>query len=100
MAKFRLLHQLLHQQGLAHPGQLHTPLPAPRRWLELVHGRSYHQAFARNQLTAADQRRIGLPATLPLVRRTWLAVGGTVSFLKNSVLPVLSLTQIGRGVPQ
>jgi acetoin utilization deacetylase AcuC-like enzyme len=53
-------------------------LPAPRRWLELVHGRTYHQSFARNQLTAADQRRIGLPATLPLVRRTWLAVGGTV----------------------
>jgi acetoin utilization deacetylase AcuC-like enzyme len=78
MAKFRLLHQLLHQQGLASPEQLHTPLPAPRRWLELVHGRTYHQAFARNELTAADQRRIGLPATLPLVRRTWLAVGGTV----------------------
>lgn len=78
MAKFRLLHRLLHQQGLAQPEQLHTPLPAPRRWLELVHGRAYHQAFARNQLTAAEQRRIGLPATLPLVRRTWLAVGGTV----------------------
>ena len=78
MAKFRLLHQLLHQQGLARPEQLHTPLPAPRRWLELVHGRPYHQAFARNELTAADQRRIGLPATQPLVRRTWLAVGGTV----------------------
>ncbi len=78
MAKFRLLHQLLHQQGLASPEQLHTPLPAPRRWLELVHERTYHQAFARNALTAADQRRIGLPATLPLVRRTWLAVGGTV----------------------
>jgi acetoin utilization deacetylase AcuC-like enzyme len=78
MAKFRLLHQLLHDQGLASPEQLHTPLPAPRRWLEQVHERTYHQAFARNELTAADQRRIGLPATLPLVRRTWLAVGGTV----------------------
>ena len=78
MAKFRLLHALLHNQGLASPEQLHTPLPAPRRWLELVHQRRYHQAFARNELTAADQRRIGLPATLPLVRRTWLAVGGTV----------------------
>ena len=78
MAKFRLLHALLHDQGLASPEQLHTPLPAPRRWLELVHQRRYHQAFARNELTAADQRRIGLPATLPLVRRTWLADGGTV----------------------
>ena len=78
MAKFQLLHALLHAQGLARSEQVHRPLPAPRRWLELVHARAYHQAFARGELSAADQRRIGLPATTPLVRRTWLAVGGTV----------------------
>jgi acetoin utilization deacetylase AcuC-like enzyme len=78
MAKFRLLHALLRRQGLAVEGQLHQPLPAPRRWLEQVHGRSYHQAFARGELGAAAVRRIGLPATTPLVRRSWLAVGGTV----------------------
>ena len=78
MAKFRLLHQQLLNQGLAVPEQIHQPLPAPRRWLELVHGRGYHQAFARGELGAAAERRIGLPATTPLVRRTWLAVGGTV----------------------
>jgi acetoin utilization deacetylase AcuC-like enzyme len=44
----------------------------------LVHQRSYHQAFARGELTAREQRRIGLPATTPLVQRTWLAVGGTL----------------------
>jgi acetoin utilization deacetylase AcuC-like enzyme len=43
-----------------------------------VHQRSYHQAFARGELTAREQRRIGLPATTPLVQRTWLAVGGTL----------------------
>ncbi len=78
MAKFRLLHGLLQRQGLASEDQLHQPLPAPRRWLELVHGGRYHQAFARGELSATEQRRIGLPATAPLVRRTWLAVGGTV----------------------
>ena len=78
MAKFRLLHQQLLRQGLAQPDQIHHPLPAPRRWLELVHARGYHQAFARGELGAAAERRIGLPATTPLVRRTWLAVGGTV----------------------
>ena len=78
MAKFRLLHALLLQQGLARPEQIHQPLPAPRRWLELVHERHYHQAFARGQLSTAEQRRIGLPATGPLVQRSWLAVGGTV----------------------
>ena len=78
MAKFRLLHQLLREQGLARADQFVEPLPAPRRWLELVHERSYHHAFARGELTASEQRRIGLPATTPLVQRTWLAVGGTV----------------------
>ena len=78
MAKFRLLHESLLRQGLARPDQIHRPLPAPRRWLELVHRRRYHQAFARGELQPAEQRRIGLPATTPLVQRTWLAVGGTV----------------------
>jgi acetoin utilization deacetylase AcuC-like enzyme len=78
MAKFRLLQALLLRQGLAEPDQFHQPLPAPRRWLELVHGRHYHQAFARGELSPAAERRIGLPATTPLVRRSWLAVGGTV----------------------
>ena len=78
MAKFRLLHQLLLQQGVAVPEQFHAPLPAPRRWLELVHTPRYHRAFARGELNPQEQRRIGLPATTPLVQRTWLAVGGTV----------------------
>jgi acetoin utilization deacetylase AcuC-like enzyme len=78
MAKFRLLHQLLLDQGLARTEQVVQPRPAPRRWLELVHGQRYHQAFARGELSHQEQRRIGLPATTPLVQRTWLAVGGTV----------------------
>jgi acetoin utilization deacetylase AcuC-like enzyme len=78
MAKFQLLHHHLQQLDLARPDQLHQPLPIPRRALELVHSRTYHESFSRDRLTAAEQRRIGLPATTPLVRRSWLAVGGTL----------------------
>jgi acetoin utilization deacetylase AcuC-like enzyme len=78
MQKFRLLRDRLEQLGLASPEQLHQPLPAPRRWLELVHGRDYHEAFARGRLSPREVRRIGLPPSMPLVRRSWLAVGGTV----------------------
>ena len=78
MAKFRLLFDLLRRQGFANPSALHRPLPIARRGLELVHPRSYHQAFARGELGAAAQRRIGLPSTQPLVQRTWLSVGGTL----------------------
>jgi acetoin utilization deacetylase AcuC-like enzyme len=78
MAKFRLLHEHLRRQDLARPEQLHEPLPIPRRALELVHSRGYHEGYSRDRLTTAEQRRIGLPSTLPLVRRSWLAVGGTL----------------------
>ena len=78
MAKFRQLRDCLESYGLARPQQFHRPLPCPRSWLELVHDRNYHKAFAQGKLDRAAQRRIGLPATKPLVRRTWLAVGGTV----------------------
>ncbi len=78
MQKFRLLKERLEQLELAAPGQIHQPLPVPRRWLELVHGRSYHEAFARGLLSRQELRRIGLPVSWPLVRRSWLAVGGTL----------------------
>ena len=78
MAKFNQLRQCLADKGLAQEQQFHKPLPCPRRWLELVHPRRYHQAFARGELDRQAQRRIGLPATQPLVQRTWLSVGGTL----------------------
>ncbi|MEB3255061.1 MAG: histone deacetylase [Synechococcaceae cyanobacterium] len=78
MAKFRLLHERLRREGFADDRHWHQPLPAPRRWMERVHRRCYLEAFAQGRLEAAAQRRIGLPSSLALVRRTWLAVGGTV----------------------
>jgi acetoin utilization deacetylase AcuC-like enzyme len=78
MQKFRLLKERLEQLELACPGQIYQPLPVPRRWLELVHGRSYHEAFAGGLLSRQELRRIGLPVSWPLVRRSWLAVGGTL----------------------
>lgn len=78
MAKFRLLVEHLQHLDLLREDQLHRPLPVPRRWLELVHPRSYHEAFSRRTLSPAEARRIGLPATPGVVRRSWLAVGGTV----------------------
>lgn len=78
MAKFRMLEERLRRGRFADPAHWWQPLPAPRRWMELVHSRTYLEAFAQGRLEPAALRRIGLPATTPLVRRTWLAVGGTV----------------------
>ncbi len=78
MQKFRLLRDRLQRLELASEEQMHEPLPAPRRWLEQVHMRGYHEAFSQGRLSAREVRRIGLPPSIPLVRRSWLAVGGTV----------------------
>lgn len=56
MAKFRLLHDHLRTLDLARPGQVHQPLPIPRRALELVHTRTYHERFSRDRLSTAEQR--------------------------------------------
>ena len=78
MAKFKLLHQLLLDQGLIERKQIYVPLSIARRDLEEIHPRRYHETFSCDQLTRPEQRRIGLPATSALVQRTWLAVGGTL----------------------
>ena len=78
MAKFKLLHQLLLHRNLIQEGQIHRPLSISRRDLETIHNRAYHRDFCRGSLSREAQRRIGLPATRPLVHRTWLAVGGTL----------------------
>jgi len=78
MAKFKLLHQLLLGRNLVQDQQIHRPLSISRRDLESIHDRDYHRDFCRGTLSREAQRRIGLPATRPLVHRTWLAVGGTL----------------------
>ena len=78
MAKFRLLHQLLLGRNLVQEQQIHHPVSISRRDLESIHDREYHRDFCRGSLSREAQRRIGLPATRPLVHRTWLAVGGTL----------------------
>ena len=78
MGKFRLLRNLLVDEQLIQTSQIHRPLSIARRDLERIHNRRYHSCFSRDQLTTSEQRRIGLPATRPLVQRTWLSVGGTL----------------------
>ena len=78
MAKFELLYQLLLKQNLIQHDQIHIPLSISRSDLERIHTRRYHEAFSLDRLSRPEQRRIGLPATRPLVQRTWLAVGGTL----------------------
>jgi acetoin utilization deacetylase AcuC-like enzyme len=78
MTKFQLLCDRLLQDGVISPEQIYQPGQPPIAWLELVHQPNYVQAYCGGQLTAKAQRRIGLPWSSALVKRTCTAVGGTI----------------------
>ncbi|MEO0431107.1 MAG: histone deacetylase [Cyanobacteria bacterium J06656_5] len=78
MPKFRLLRDLLVRDGVISVDQLYQPGRPLQDWLELVHETAYVSAYCDGTLDATAQRRIGLPWSEGLVRRTCTAVGGTI----------------------
>lgn len=78
MQKFCQLYTTLLRDGIAHPSQFHTPELPPIEWLEWVHSPDYVAAYCTGTLDTKAQRRIGLPWSEALVKRTCIAVGGTV----------------------
>ena len=78
MPKFGVIYNLLLKEGLATPDQFHQPQIATRSQLSQVHTSEYIQAFCNGSLDAKAMRRIGLPWSPALVKRTRTAVGGTI----------------------
>lgn len=78
MPKFRQLYELLLTDKVACPAQFFLPETPPQDWIELVHTSEYVQAYLQGTLDAKAQRRIGLPWSPELVKRTCTAVGGTI----------------------
>lgn len=78
MMKFVKLYQVLLTDGVARLDQFHLAPSAPRTWLELAHSADYVQAYCTGTIDARLMRRIGFPWSPALVRRTCVALGGTV----------------------
>lgn len=78
MPKFGLLKDLLLQDGVISPKQLYQPGAPAQDWIEQVHTPQYVSAYRDGTLTPKAQRRIGLPWSPNLVKRTCTAVGGTI----------------------
>ncbi len=78
MPKFRLLRDLLLRDWVALPEQIHAPERATATLLQRVHSAPYVQAFCDGSLDPKAIRRIGLPWSEALVKRTCTAVGGSV----------------------
>ena len=78
MPKFQLLCDLLLRDRVISSNQLYQPGSPPTEWIELVHDAAYVQAYCTGGLDTKAQRRIGLPWSESLVKRTCTAVGGTI----------------------
>lgn len=78
MPKFRRIYELLCSEGIATEQNTYRPETAARELLGLVHTTRYLQEFLEGSLPASALRRIGLPWSEALTRRTRRAVGGTL----------------------
>ena len=79
MAKFSALRDLLVAEGVLCEADLVAPREADWADLLLVHTRRYLDALAAGTLTKREERRMGLPWSPALVRRSRLAVQGTIN---------------------
>ena len=79
MRKFSALREILVAEGVVAEHEVVEPREADWADLLLVHTPRYLDALAAGTLTAAEERRMGLPQSPALVRRSRLAVQGTVN---------------------
>jgi acetoin utilization deacetylase AcuC-like enzyme len=78
MAKYPLLYERLRRDGLVRDGSLIEPAEADLDELRLVHTDEYLERLAAGTLDAAAVRKLGVPWSAALWRRSRLAARGTL----------------------
>ncbi len=78
MSKYGLVFELLRARGLISPADIMTPQEAVEGDLARVHTPEYLARLFNDGLSVAEQRRIGVPWSARLLRRSRLAVQGTI----------------------
>ena len=77
--KFELVRDRLLGDGTLRPADIHEPQPAPVADVLLAHTEDYITRLRSGSLTGREVRRLGLPWSKALVRRSFLATGGTIA---------------------
>jgi acetoin utilization deacetylase AcuC-like enzyme len=90
MGKYPLLKQLLLEQNILRPEDLLEPLPLKRETLELVHTPAYLDKLESGSLSPAEVRRLGIPWSASLWRRSRLASAGTLLAARHALLDGLA----------
>jgi acetoin utilization deacetylase AcuC-like enzyme len=77
--KFELVRDRLLAEGTLRAGDLYEPQAAPLADVLLVHTADYVTRLRAGALSERELRRLGLPWSKALVRRSFLAAGGTIA---------------------
>ena len=78
MNKFKRLHEILKEDGIATEENIFTPKPAPREWLTLVHSAGYVDAVLNQTVSDKVASEIGFPMNSSVALRGQCATGGSV----------------------
>jgi acetoin utilization deacetylase AcuC-like enzyme len=84
--KFELVRDRLLREGTLRPSDTIEPQPAPLADVLLVHTEDYVTRLRAGTLSPRELRRLGLPWSKALVRRSFLAAGGTSTRRSGGVL--------------
>jgi acetoin utilization deacetylase AcuC-like enzyme len=83
--KYRMLREALLRQGIVGPHELELSPPASRADLLRAHSAEYIDAFLAGSLGAEAMRRVGLPWSEHLARRTLATMGGALAAMRAAV---------------
>jgi acetoin utilization deacetylase AcuC-like enzyme len=83
--KFEMVRNQLLAEGTLQENEIHEPLPAAIDDLLLVHTEDYVTRLCAGTLTGKEIRRLGLPWSESLVRRSFYAVGGSIAAAFHSL---------------
>jgi acetoin utilization deacetylase AcuC-like enzyme len=84
--KFELVRDRLLGEGTLRPADIVEPRPASIADVLLVHTEDYITRLRAGRLTPREIRRLGLPWSKALVRRSFLAAGGTLSAARRALI--------------
>ena len=83
--KFELVRDQLLEENTLSVSEIVEPKPADTKDVLLVHTEDYINRLRCGNLTAKEVRRLGLPWSESLVRRSFLAVSGTINAARSAL---------------
>ena len=83
--KFEIARDILLNEGTVRESDVQAPLEAPLEDVLRVHTEDYITKLRAGELSAKEVRRLGLPWSQSLVKRSFLAVSGTTGAAKQAI---------------